>query len=401
MSRGAGCSPSAIPAVTTPLTRIGNGWCMMPKLTFYPIGNADCCRIDLSGGEKLLFDYAHCRCEDDKTDKRIDLPTELKKDLGKRDFYEVVAFTHLDDDHIKRASEFFWLQHATKYQGSGRMKIRELWVPAAAITEEKCKDDAKIIQAEARYRLKQKKDIRVFSRPERLKDWLEKNGMTLDEVRHLITDAGRTIPGWTKERQGIEFFVHSPFAKRMNDCDLEDRNQDSLVVQATFLVGGQETKVILAADTTHEMWGDIVKISKSHKNEARLEWDVMKLAHHCSYTALGPERGTDQTVPTDEVKWLYETQGQKGATIVSTSKPIPAKGTEDDKCDLPPHRQAATYYRMRRDALDGEFIVTMEHPKVTEPKPLAVKIDAGKATVEKPIAAGVAAAISQSAPRAG
>ena len=44
----------------------------MHKLNFFPLGNADCCRIDLQNGKKLLFDYAHMRCAEDPTDKRID-----------------------------------------------------------------------------------------------------------------------------------------------------------------------------------------------------------------------------------------------------------------------------------------------------------------------------------------
>jgi hypothetical protein len=339
--------------------------------------------------------------EDDKNDKRIDLPNELKNDLGKRDYYDVVAFSHLDKDHINRATEFFWLQHADKYQGKGRIKINELWVPAAAITEEGVEDEAKIIRAEARYRLKQKKDIRVFSRPARLKEWLENNEMTPEEVSHLITDAGQTIPTFTKEKEGLEFFVHSPFAKRLNKTDLEDRNQDSLVFQATFLVETQETKAILAADTTCELWNDIVDITKYHKREERLAWDIMKLPHHCSYRSLGPEKGEDKTTPTTQTKWIYENQGRPGAIIVSMSEPIPEKGTEADKQKDPPHRQAANYYRERRDALDGEFAVTMEHPSTTNPKPLVITIGTKKATLEKASISGAVAAASQTAPRAG
>jgi hypothetical protein len=285
----------------------------MHKITFFPLGNADCCRIDLENDKKILFDYANTRCEDVKDDKRIDLPAELKKDLGKRDYYDIVAFTHLDKDHIQRAPEFFWLQHDKHFQGPGRIKINKLWVPAAVISEDKCDDeDAKIIQAEARYRLKQKKDIRIFSRPDRLKKWLEKNGMKLDEVRHLITDAGQVAPDLTLAADGVEFFIHSPFAKRCNEREVEDRNEDSLVTQATFQVATTLSKVILAADTVHDIWADIVDITKSKKREERLEWDVFKLAHHCSWTAIGPERGSEQTVPNEQVKWLFETQGQKG-----------------------------------------------------------------------------------------
>lgn len=65
----------------------------MAKLTFFPLGNADCCRIDLDGDKKVLFDYANVRCPDDDDDKRCDLEQELRDDLeaADRDYYDVVA----------------------------------------------------------------------------------------------------------------------------------------------------------------------------------------------------------------------------------------------------------------------------------------------------------------------
>lgn len=380
----------------------------MHTLTFHPLGNADCCLIRLTNGKKLLFDYANMRCATDKTDKRIDLPAELRNDLGKRDYYDAVAFTHLDDDHVRGSSEFFYLEHAKKYQEKDRVKINEMWVPAGAITEDKCEDEAKIVQAEARHRLQQKKGILVFSRPNRLKNWLEKNGMKLEEVAHLIVDAGKLLPTFTLASDGVEFFVHSPFAKRLNENDVEDRNQDSIVVQATFEVEGVKTKVILAADTVYEAWAEIVKITKLKKNEARLEWDLMKLAHHCSYLSLGPDRNTkespDKTPPVEEVKWLYETNRLEHCRIVSSSCPIPTKGTEEDRSAQPPHRESANYYKenaLESADLKDRWLVTMEHPNQSSPKPIVINIDRGKATLEKAFAGGVAAIISTPAPRAG
>ena len=52
----------------------------MTKLTFSPIGNTDCCRVDVAS-LKFLSDYAHCKCAEDPEDKRIDLPAELRHDL--------------------------------------------------------------------------------------------------------------------------------------------------------------------------------------------------------------------------------------------------------------------------------------------------------------------------------
>src|SRR5574337_1970825 len=114
----------------------------MHKLTFYPLGNADCCKIDLANGRKLLFDHAHTRSDEDENDPRIDLAKVLREDLetDDRDYFDVVAFTHADDDHIHGSSDFFYLEHATKYQNGDRIKIKELWVPAAMITEEGSED---------------------------------------------------------------------------------------------------------------------------------------------------------------------------------------------------------------------------------------------------------------------
>jgi hypothetical protein len=97
----------------------------MPKLTFYPLGNADCCLIDLANGKKILFDYANMRDPNDEDDRRFDLPKALREDLeaAERDYYDAVAFTHLDNDHYKGASSFFWLRHDPKYQLKDRIKI--------------------------------------------------------------------------------------------------------------------------------------------------------------------------------------------------------------------------------------------------------------------------------------
>ena len=134
----------------------------MPKLTLYPPGNADCCLIDLAGGEKLLFDFAAARDPADEDDLRIDLPTVLRDDLeeANRNEYDVVAFTHLDKNHYTGVSEFFYLEHAKKYQSEDRVRINMLWVPAAVVIEEgPDEDEPRIIQADARYRLERGKGI--------------------------------------------------------------------------------------------------------------------------------------------------------------------------------------------------------------------------------------------------
>ena len=108
------------------------------NIRFYPVGNGDTSQIELSGGHRILFDYCHRRNSDDDDSPLIDLESRLKRELSddNRDYFDVVAFTHADVDHICGSTEFFELQHADKYQGDGRIKIRQLWVPAAMLLEE-------------------------------------------------------------------------------------------------------------------------------------------------------------------------------------------------------------------------------------------------------------------------
>lgn len=350
---------------------------MIAKLTFHPLGNADCTRMDLADGKKFLVDYADMRNSDDQWDRRIDLPAELHKDLrtAERDYYDVVCYTHLDDDHCCGSGDFFWLEHALKYQGEGRIKIRELWVPAAAILEDGCEDSARIVRQEARHRLKKGSGIRVFSRPDKLKAWLEANGLSLESRGHLITNAGEYVPGFsTAGAERAQFFIHSPFGWRQNGNELVDRNQDSVVFQATFLEGGRETYALFMSDIDHDAIEKIVTTTKRHQREDRLLWDIFKIPHHCSYTAVGPDKGEDETEPTAEVEWLCEDQGRERCTMMSTSWSIPYKGSDEDKDVQPPHRQAAAYYKRVAADKDGQFKVTMDLPSASKPKPTTIEI---------------------------
>jgi hypothetical protein len=371
----------------------------MHTITFYPLGNADTCLVELESGKKLLFDYAAMRNPDDEKDLRVDLPAQLQAKLkeANRNYLDVVAFTHADDDHIHGSTDFFYLEHDEDCQDKERVIINELWVPAAMIvdTDEDMIEEAKLLREEARYRLKEGKGIRVFSRPGKLEDWLKSQGLKLKDREHLISDAGTLVPDFDAETDGVEFFVHSPFAVR-NDDELEDKNVCSMILQASFLVDGRATRFFLCGDTDHETLSKIVEITKDHGNEDRLEWDIFDIPHHCSYLALSSEKGKTKTKPVDEVKWLLEDQAGDKVILVCCSDIIP-----DEDTDQPPHKQAHAYYDGVRESKDGELHVTMQHPKPDKPEPLVIKIQGTGAVVEKLIP-GAAYISSQSRPpRAG
>lgn len=371
----------------------------MHKLTLYPLGNADTSLIELANGKLVLIDYAAMRDPNDPRDKRVDLPVLLREKLKKlnRTYMDVVGFTHLDIDHIKGATEFFYLEHAAKYQGGDRIKIKTLWVPAAVILEDGLDDEARIIRQEARHRLIEGKGIRVFSAPDALSDWLKAKGINPKDRAHLISDAGTLAPEFNLATDGIEFFIHSPFAKRMNEQETVVRNTDALVLQATFQEDNVLTRTFFPTDIDYDLLADIVVVTEMKKRPERLQNDVIKVPHHCSYKSIGPEKGKTKTEPDPAVKRFYETYAQKGVMLLSSSWTIPSN--DDDK--QPPHRQAAAYYREVAESKAGQFRVTMDHPTKASPGPMEIETGRNKAKLKLPPVGGPAVIVGATAPRAG
>jgi beta-lactamase superfamily II metal-dependent hydrolase len=335
------------------------------KITFYPVGNGDTTQIETANNKRIIIDFN--RKEPEK-EGGFDLSEELKKSLGNKEEVDVFMATHMDDDHIGGFSEFFELQHAEKYQGEDRIKIKELWVPAAVILEtgEEISGEKAILRAEARYRLEQKTGIKIFSKPEDLKDYLEEHNIT--GVDHLFVSAGQKI----KDFEGLEIFCHTPFYDETNEDDIK-RNECSIITHYTFIIDGIKTKYFHIGDTEYQNIERLVKKS----DDATLEWDILNIPHHCSYKALSPDKvdkkwreGQEKkTVPTENVAKLLK-KGRPSAYMISSSNPI-----ENEESDQPPHIEAKRCYEEYLDKINGtKFLVTMEYPNKKEPKPIVLEL---------------------------
>lgn len=379
------------------------------KVIFYPVGNGDTSQIVLSGGRRVLFDFCHREKAEDADTPEIDLKTRLKTELkaAGRDYFDVVAFTHADLDHIQGSTDFFELQHAKKYHGDGRIKIRELWVPAAMLLEEADNDhqtdECVLLRQEARHRLLEGKDILVFSKPEALMDWLlpklKERGESPSARDHLFIDAGTIVPGFTLAKDSVEFFCHSPFIKHCDEGDII-RNRASLIFNVRLRADGEHYDYLEVGDATWEELEDIVKTTRAHKNDDRLTWDLYNLPHHCSYLALSDEKGSKETGPKPLVKELL-LQGKKDAYIVSCSKPVTDVRESYEQLQ-PPHIQARkAYERHLRDVGGRKFLVTMEEPNAAKPEPLVFEVTREGVIWKRSPSIGAPAIVLSTPPRAG
>jgi len=382
----------------------------MHKINFYPVGNGDCSQIVLDNGKRILLDYRQHPNALDPTKPEINLSLSLKSELkaANRDNFDVVMFTHADNDHIEGSTEFFELNHADKYQGEGRIKIDELWVPAAMLLEEaensKQSDEFIILRQEARYRLKKGSGIKVFSKPNELIEWMESVGIDPDTRSHLFIDAGTIVDTFNIDSDGVEFFCHSPYMKHCDDNGVtkEIRNEASLIFNIRFNYNGHIYDMLAVGDSTSEVLADIVNITEYHGREDRLEWNLFNIPHHCSYLALAPdgEKGENITTPIDEVKKLLR-YGKKNSYLVSSSKPI-NNDKEAYEQTQPPHVQAKNTYVNYLEEVGGrKLFVTMEEPTRINPKPIKFEITAGGLSKVVAVTSGASIAAAAAPNRAG
>lgn len=336
---------------------------MTAEILFFPLGNADTTLVKLADTRRVLFDFADVSKAEGST-ITIDLAEAIRNDLraAGQGALSVLCITHLDEDHCFGFGDAFWLKSESSRQGANRIKFDEMWVPAAAIIETNLEtESAKLVQKEARHRLLAGQGIKVFSGPKTLDDWLRRHGHSLETRASSILHAGDTVPGFSTDGpERVEFFIHCPLTWVQDDDGEVVRNEHSIVLQAAFLEGGRKTRMLLGSDVDSNTLSEIVESTQRHGNDERLEWDVLKLFHHCSYKALNcNDRGAEKTEPVEKVAWLIEEQGQPRSKVISPSEPIPKKGSVADN-DQPPHRQAAAYYRELQASRNGQFLVTME-----------------------------------------
>lgn len=339
---------------------------MSQKLIFYPLGNAETILFEMNNGEKILFDFAAM-----KTDAADDKRYDIKEELSDIDEFRVVMFTHAHDDHTRGASDFFYFDHAKKYQSIDRKKIKELWVSSAFLLDTNLENgaDAKIIRNEARFRLKNNLGIKIFAAPESLTDWLEQNDIDYDSVKEKIVYAG-TLFKINSSQDNIEFFVHAPFSEDSEDID--DKNNPSIVVQMRCINDEEITRILITGDVPYNVLDKIVEKSRHFKNEEYLLWDIYDIPHHCSHTGLNKKTDKDgyRIEPTENIKWLLH-QSMKNANMIASCDEI----TEETS---PPHLIAKRSYEFYT-AGDVKFLATMEHHafKKTKAEPIEFIIDSG------------------------
>lgn len=361
---------------------------MKHSITYYPVGSGDTALICANEGTPNLFVMLVDFCNRPRHTPGItyvDVDSALKTTMAALDrtYFDVVLITHIDNDHVAGIENFIELNYAKKYQGNGRFKANELWVPAAAVYEKgsQVQDSAYCVRSEARHRLRRQdgRGLRIFSFPSALDDFLRKNNIDPSVLDRVVTQAGLYVRTPAMRSAGLSLFIHSPLAHVQDDAGKSERNRDSIVFQAIFDVGSaDDVTAMFYSDLKSNDLIHVCQVTLGHGNSDTLVYDVLKTPHHSSYLSLAKDK---DSIPSDlepEIEHLFDTSGKNRAIIISSSC-ASSKNNGND----PPHQEAVDYFKMLAKKKGGDFRITDNEPDVKNPAPLVVIIDHEGARIKR------------------
>lgn len=355
---------------------------MKHSIKFYPVGNGDCCLVDIGGAnKKMMFDCNFRQKAEDDNDEMYDVfedltSNELTKKHGLH-FLDAFLLTHPDQDHCRDFENKFYLGDPDKIKDSDKeakkILIGELWY-SPRVFEESGSDlnaDAKAFKKEATRRMdlyksdKKKADsdgnrIRIIGWSDNpdlkgLKDRIVTPGDIISEVNGAIC-------------RHFEMFIHAPFKTNING---EDRNMTSIVSQLRFMSDKNSNdiaRVFLAGDTE---WRVIEHIMDVTDDDNYLHWDLLEAPHHCSYKFFADDREDD---PNQESLDFLDKK-ESGAFVISSSKVVKKNS------DNPPCQKAKNRYVGKVG--EGNFICTSGTSEDEADEPVIFDIEDGQVSLHE------------------
>ena len=356
---------------------------MKHSIKFYPVGNGDCCLVNIGGAnKKIMFDCNFRQQAENEDEEMYDvfadlLDNELTSKKCGLNFLHAFLLTHPDQDHCRFFSEKFYLgsPDAIKDEDKENKKILigELWYSPRVFEEQtnELNADAKAFKKEAKRRmdLYKKDPSKANSDGNRIRiiGWTDNPELKGLEDRiitpgNLISEINGTSCKY------FEMFIHAPFKEDIDGCD---RNMTSIVTQLRFKSDGKNSeiaRVFLAGDTE---WRIIEKIMDITEDDDLLKWDLLEAPHHCSYKFFADERENDPKQSTLD----FLDKKESSAYVISSSKVIKKNS------DNPPCQKAKNRYTDKVGS--SNFLCTSRTSEDDTDKPTIFDIEDGEVSLRE------------------
>lgn len=350
---------------------------MNHKITFYPVGNGDCCLVNIGGSNiKMMFDCNFRQKAENEDDEMFDVLDDLVNNQLKvrcgLPYLDAFLLTHPDEDHCRGFAKKFYLGDPDAIsdddKDADKIFISELWYSPRVFEEYKTdlSDDAKAFRDEADRRMKLYKTDKKKAEKEgnriRIIGWTDVE--ELKGLKDRITVPGEIVNNVNgHDCKHFEMFIHAPFKESIKKGN---RNESSIVSQLRFKFDKNNkdiVRVFLAGDAEWYVWENIM--AKTENNDY-LRWDLLEAPHHCSYTFFAEKREDNP----NQASIDFLSKKEPGAFVVASSKVI--KKNEDN----PPCQKAKNRYVEKVG--NGNFFCTSGTSEDEADKPLVFDIEDGE-----------------------
>lgn len=331
---------------------------------FWPVGTGDSTTFVIRPDEVVFqVDLRHSKkSEDEETDCApvIDYLEEHLPKVDEKPYLSAFAITHPDKDHIQGFEELL-----------ERVTVGELWFSPRIFREHD--DDPKSLGEDARA-FREEAHRRVMATIEaggdpgagnrvRLIGWddLLKEEHYQEFPLEFFNVPGDVVESLDGNDLSNEFraFIHGPF-KQGSDEDVGDRNDTSLAMQ--IVLGGDSSAggVLLFGDLKYPVLRKIFDVTKAHKKDESLLWQVLLAPHHCSKSVMYQDEDGKEVLKQDILDDLEKFQVGDGY-VVASSDCIP---TSNKPGDNPPHAKAKARYQ---EIAKGGVVCTHDNGGHAEP----------------------------------
>lgn len=319
------------------------------KITFFACDNGDASLIEAHGWTIMTdINYRQAAADEDD-DQVLDFAPEIRKACND-DRLSIFVLTHPDEDHLRGFGEIFHLgkpENRDDNPDDDTMKIivDEIWCSPYATNPNYETDISKPVLDE----IARRKNLLGTKEGEYSGNRLRILSATDASLEFVTPGVEWRLLAPTEEEANI------PESKEGSD-EKNSSNPSSLVIQWTITVGGKQSNVILAGDSTVDIWE---RINEDYSDD-QIKWHILLSPHHCSRHSMGRK-----VIKDDKEEFVWSESAVSGlnhptsrlAHVVSSSRKF---GSEH-----PPHPDARDeYYKILaqdsevNDAVRKRFKVT-------------------------------------------
>lgn len=354
---------------------------MTAWISFFPVDNGDMTLIELDSGRHILIDV-NIRPAADDSNNMMDVATQLrdrlKIDYLGRLYIDVFVLSYPDQAHCRGLSQHFHLSGPEEYQDDeNKIFIREIWSSPMIFRRADPQQfalcgDVLAFRQEVKRRVQYYRQHRQADDGNRILILGEDEAGKTDDLTDILikVDSPITRVNGVKDRS-VHVLLLGPLPPSATKEAVLGKSRSSVILAFSLKVkqNVDVCRFLTCGDANVAIWRILWQ---KHRYKNWLDYDILKVPHHCSWTALSEESWIElgNYAKVNQAALSALSQAREGAYIIASSQPI-----SNDDIEHPCIGAKRAYQTiLERFNVSGRFVCTGEYPTLDTPDVMEFEI---------------------------